>query len=143
MSLGEDNTHKMYQLPTPNCFLNQQFLQSFTKQNPSLTNLLEEWWDGDTPFHKMDHRIYNAQYIKARYQILVAMICCIYGEANNIHFTLEWVTLAQSVAEEGNYFNWAQILSDNIFQSVGFPYCHLFHHLKSSFFITFSSSSYL
>jgi hypothetical protein len=55
--------------------------------------------------------------MKEPYQFLASMICRLYGEEKCTHFKLEWTPIAHYVAEKGHVFNWAQLLSINIFET--------------------------
>jgi hypothetical protein len=74
-------------------------MDSFSKKNPSLVDIVEDWWDEDMPFHTKDNRLYLTQYFKPPYQILTSMICRLYGEEVSTHFKLEWTLIAHIVAE--------------------------------------------
>jgi hypothetical protein len=62
------------------------FLEKFTMENPKLLELIQEWWDEETPFTTKLSRVYNTQYFKPPYKLLTAMICRLYEEENCIHF---------------------------------------------------------
>ena len=42
--------HKIYKLPKPLVFLNMGFLEKFTMEMPNPLELIQEWWDKETPF---------------------------------------------------------------------------------------------
>jgi hypothetical protein len=67
--------------------------------------ILQDWKDEETPFKTKISRVYNTKYSRAPYQLLMAMICILYGEENCIHFKMEWTTMEYSVAGKGIKFN--------------------------------------
>jgi hypothetical protein len=109
--LNPDSFHRIYKLSKPLVFLNKGFLENFTKENPKPLEILQDWWDEETPFVSKLNRVYNTQYFKPPYQLLISMICRLYGEENCIHFKQEWTTMAHAVVEKGAVFNWVSILS--------------------------------
>jgi hypothetical protein len=108
----------MYHLLQPNFFLDKPFRDAFTKENPKPVQIIQERWHEDKLFVTKLNKVYNTQYFKESYQILTTMICELYGEETSVHFKLEWFPIAHNLAEEGKIFNWAHILSNNIFQNV-------------------------
>jgi hypothetical protein len=48
--------------------------------------IIQDWWDEENPFISKLSRVYNTQYFKPPYQLLISMICRLYGEENCIHF---------------------------------------------------------
>jgi hypothetical protein len=68
--MNPNSFHKIYKLPKPLVFLNNG-MEKFTVENPKPLELIQEWWDKETPFtiSKLN-RVYNTQYFKPPYQLL-------------------------------------------------------------------------
>jgi len=110
--------HKIYKLPKPLVFLNKGFMDKFIVEKSKPLELIQDWWDEETPFTTKINRVYNTQYFKSPYQLLISMICILYGEENCIHFKQEWTMMVHKVVETRVVFSWALILSSNIYLNV-------------------------
>jgi hypothetical protein len=53
-----DYIHRMYQFQNLDTYLNKHFLDAFSKENPSLVDINEEWWNEDMSFTTKDNRVY-------------------------------------------------------------------------------------
>jgi hypothetical protein len=93
-------------------------LDAFRDENPSLVDLIRYWWGDYKNFIEKSNKLYQMKHFKGSYQILATIICRVYGEEGCTHFKLDCVPPTHYVVEAGQVFNWAQILSVNIFKVV-------------------------
>jgi hypothetical protein len=78
---------------------------------------MEYWWvDEETKFKQGKISIPTYQF-KIPYMMLISILSILYGEENSTHFHMEWIPMSYTVVKTRHVFNWAKILTFNIFHT--------------------------
>jgi len=96
------------------------------------------WYKLDKQFNLRPTGAYPTITLRIPYQYMVAMLCRLYRETTASKFPLSYMHLIHYCVDEGSSFNWDDILSTNLIDSIAavkgdeprtFPYFHMFLYL--------------
>ena len=116
-SFSVDSLRLMYHLPKPQKLYNKQFLEKFSKENEDSTDVTQAWIESEGKFKWDKTGMYSTTSISPPYSFAAAMLCRFFSKAISTKFFPEWIPLIDVVLN-ATIMNWAQILSDNLENSI-------------------------
>jgi len=109
----------MYKLsPNPKYTYNVAFILEFKKKEciqyaRNGHNIIRTWWGHLEKFRTDAHGTYVTMSLDAHMVYATMILCHLFGKNIPTHFTVEWVSIRNEVAE-GYTFNWAKMLLNNL-----------------------------
>jgi len=85
-SLRPKDIDSRYHLPPPTDALNEPFMKGFLQGNKGPMKLMKHWWDDEDETLKQGHKSAPTHRLKELYELLVAMLCHLYGVDKHTHF---------------------------------------------------------
>jgi hypothetical protein len=113
----------MYKLYLVSNFIyNASFLKDFNykecvQYGRNLVDLIKDWFSHPEKFRADSHGVYAISSLEPHMRYISMMMCRLYRKENTTHFLLPWVPIMHTVLE-GNSFDWAKILSDNLVREI-------------------------
>jgi hypothetical protein len=118
-----EHIQAMYKLPAASEFiLGKEFFEEFKEKecneyDKTLPGLIKDWVSRSSLFRANSEGVYSISSLEPNYRYVAMMTCRLFGSEDTAHFYVQWVPLIFRVAE-GCSFNWAKILSDNLFNRI-------------------------
>jgi hypothetical protein len=118
-----EHIQAMYKLPaTSEYILGKEFFAEFKEKeckefDKTLPGLIKDWVSRPSTFRVNNEGVYSISSLEPNYRYVAMMTCRLFGSEDTAHFFVQWVPLIFRVAE-GSTFNWAKILSDNLFNKI-------------------------
>jgi hypothetical protein len=75
---------------------------------------MKPWWVEEDETLKQGQKLVPTRKLKMPYEMLVSVLCRLYGEEKSTHFQTDWFPLSHTIIMTGQVFNWAYILPFNI-----------------------------
>jgi hypothetical protein len=122
-SFRPEHLQVMYKLsPTPKYTYNVAFILEFERKEcvqyaRSGHDIIKTWWGHPEKFRTDAHGMYATMSLDAHMVYVAMMLCRLFGKKIPTHFSVEWVSIMNEVAE-GYTFNWAKMLSDNLAKEI-------------------------
>jgi hypothetical protein len=118
-----EHIQAMYKLPaTSEYILGKEFFAEFKEKecnefDKTMPGLIKDWVSRSSSFRVNNEGVYSISSLEPNYRYVAMMTCRLFGSEDTAHFYVQWVPLIFRVAE-GSSFNWAKILSDNLFNKI-------------------------
>jgi hypothetical protein len=118
-----EHIQAMYKLPAASEFIfGKEFFAEFKEKecnefDKTMPGLIKDWVSRSSSFRVNSEGIYSISSLEPNYRYVAMMTCRLFGSEDTAHFYVQWVPLIFRVAE-GCSFNWAKILSDNLFNKI-------------------------
>jgi hypothetical protein len=113
----------MYKIsPNPKYTYNSTFILEL-EQKECVQNtrnghdIIGTWWGHPEKIWTDSHGVYATVSFDVHMVYVAMMICRLFGKKSPTHFSVEWVSVMNEVAE-GYTFNWAKMLSDNLAKGI-------------------------
>jgi hypothetical protein len=118
-----EHIQAMYKLPaTSEYILGKEFFEEFKEKeciefDKTLPGLIKDWVSRSSTFRVNNEGVYSISSLEPNYRYVAMIICRLFEAEDTAHFLVQWVPLIFRVAE-GSSFDWAKILSDNLFNKI-------------------------
>jgi hypothetical protein len=106
---------KYYHLEKGTRSLDDELLNKFPHK---VKDLFKIWYNPDKTFNLRPSGEYPTTSLRTPYQYIVVMLCRLYGEQDASKFTLSLMPLIYYCVDEGSSFNWVDILSTTLTESI-------------------------
>lgn len=90
----------------------------FKNENSSYKEIVWNWWMHGWDFKTRITNKNLISHLRGPYWLLATMLCRLYGLTDSSLFEISSVSLKATMIEEGEIFNWEEILSSNIVKEV-------------------------
>jgi hypothetical protein len=108
-----DGIKKRYHLPQPELEVNDKWMTKAKKDNPA-ESLIAKMKLTQARIAKNDQGASRTATLRRPYQLLILLLCRLYGRKSGRFFKSSWAPLIHEISTNGTILNWATILSDSM-----------------------------